>query len=100
MEADPEWQLECARAVFVIAEPLLPDRLPDWDEWVRRSWSVLVHPDDPWRNLKPRMIDEFPLNTPDDLIVLGLCASHQDALSAKLQSGALRKVQIAPNLVS
>ena len=76
LEADPQKRAGCVSAISAIAAPLLPDRLPEWDEWVRRSWSVLEEPGDVWGKLNKQVIEQLPLTMPDNIVLLGLCASH------------------------
>ena len=93
LEADPQKRAGCVSAISAIAAPLLPDRLPEWDEWVRRSWSVLEEPGDVWGKLNKQVIEQLPLTMPDNIVLLGLCASHGNGYIREAAVVRLTQVQ-------
>jgi len=93
LNADPKWRQDCVSAVSAIAAPLLPDHLPEWDEGVRRSWSVLGQgPNDLW-GMKRETVEQLPMNTPSDVTLLGLCASHGNGYVREAAVARLTRIQ-------
>jgi hypothetical protein len=65
---------------------------PEWDEWVRRSWSVFVQSSDPWLKLAERN-EQLPISSPSDITLLGLCASHGNGYVREAAVARLAQVQ-------
>jgi hypothetical protein len=67
----------CVAAVHALVKPLMPNRLPELDPWLRRSgcWSE-AHWEDGWHRLRPGDITRLPVGDSAALMLVGLCASH------------------------
>jgi len=76
LELDGDRHRACVAAVHALAKPLLPNRLPEMDEWLRRSRPSAGHWDDGWQRLRPGDIARLSLADSAALTLVGLCASH------------------------